>query len=66
MRIYDFDLARLIQADRERDIARDLRAHALRQARADLEGEAFVPEPSSRPGRLSHPVRLIPDRRRGS
>ena len=65
MRMYDFDLARLIQADRERDLARDLRAHALRQARADLAGETFVPEPSGRPGRLSHAIRLITDPHRG-
>ena len=65
MRMYDFDLARLIQADRERDIARDLRAHALREARADQQGETFVPEPTSRPARLSHAVRLVPGAHRG-
>lgn len=64
--MHDLDLARLIHADREREIARDLRAHAARRAKADLDAETFVPEPSARPGRLTHALRFTPEPRRGS
>ncbi len=64
--MHDLDLARLIHADREREIARDRRARAARQAQADDRTETFVPEPSTRPGRLTHALRFTPDPRRGS
>ena len=64
--MHDLDLARLIHADREREIARDRRAHAARRAQQDDRNETFVPEPSTRPGRLTHALRFTPDPRRGS
>jgi len=64
--MHDLDLARLIHADREREIARDRRARAARQAQTDDRTETFVPEPTTRSGRLTHALRFTPDPRRGS
>jgi hypothetical protein len=64
--MHDLELARLIHADREREVARDLRVRAWREAQAANGGEAFVPPPADRPVRIGHALRLIPNQRRGS
>ena len=64
--MHDLDLARLIHADREREMERDRRAHAVRQAKADVHHETFVPGPSDHPGRLTHALRLTSEPHRGS
>ena len=61
--MHDLELARLIHADRQRELARDLRVKAWREARA-TQGDAFVPAPADQPSRISHAVRLIPSLRR--
>jgi hypothetical protein len=61
--MHDLELARLIQADREREIARGLRARAVRIALADGDGGAFVPPHSDRPARVTHAVHLVPSLR---
>lgn len=62
--MHDLDLARLVHADREREIARDLRIRAFRAAQKNRD-EAFVPPPADQPTRISHVLRLIPNPRRG-
>ena len=62
--MHDLDLARLIHADREREIARDLRIRAFRVAQKDRD-EAFVPPPADQPARIAHALRLVPNSRRG-
>ncbi len=41
--MHDLELARLIHADREREIERNLRARAVRIALADRDANEFVP-----------------------
>ena len=62
----NLELARLIHADRERELARDLRVRAWRKARGPQGDDAFVPPPADQPARISHALRLIPILRRGS
>lgn len=62
--MHDLDLARLVHADREREIARDLRIRAFRVAQKDRD-EAFVPPPADRPNRIAHALRLVANPRRG-
>jgi hypothetical protein len=62
--MHDLELARLIQADRERDLARDLRVHAFKAAQKDRE-DTFVPPPADQPERIDHILRLAPSPRRG-
>ena len=64
--MHDLELARLIHADREREVAHDLRVRAWREARDPHGDDAFVPPPADQPTRISHAIRLIPNLRRGS
>lgn len=64
--MHDLDLARLIHADREREMERERRAHAVRQAKSDVHHDTYVPGPSDQPGRLTHALRLTPGSPRGS
>ena len=59
--MYSLDLARLIHADRERELAQNLRVHAFRTAQKDRE-DAFVPPPVDQPARIAHALRLSPRR----
>ncbi len=61
--MHDLDLARLIHADREREIARDHRVHAFRVAQKATE-EAFVPPPPKAASTLAGALRLMPSVRR--
>ena len=63
--MHDLDLARLIHEDREREIARNLRVHALRNAQKDGDS-AFVPPPPDRRSRIVHAVDLAAGFQRGS
>ena len=58
--MHDLELARLLHADRERELARDLRVRAFKEAQLPCADEAFVPPPADRPGRISHAVRILP------
>ena len=61
--MHDLELARLIHADRERELARDRRVHAFKIAQRGTE-DAFVPPPA-RPSTLAGSLRLMPSGRRG-
>jgi hypothetical protein len=64
--MHDLELARLIHADRERELAHDLRVRAFRAAtRALDEDGTFVPPPADVPARIDHAIRLDPSLRRG-
>lgn len=63
--MHDLELARLIQADREREIERGLRARALRIALADRDASAFVPPLKDSSVRITHALRLAVWRRAG-
>jgi hypothetical protein len=64
--MHDLELARLIHADRERELARDLRVRAFRAANRALDEEAtFVPPPADAPVRIGHAVRFDPSPRGG-
>jgi hypothetical protein len=62
--MHDLDLARLVHAEREREIAKDLRIRAFRVAQKDRE-DAFVPPPADQPSRIAHALRLVANPRRG-
>ncbi len=53
--MHDLELARLIHLDREREMARDRRARAAREANSVGAEETFVP--NERPTRITHPLR---------
>jgi hypothetical protein len=57
----DLNLARLIHADREREVARNLRVRAWREARDARGHDVFVPPPPDQRPRLSHALRLVPN-----
>ncbi len=61
----DLELARLIHADRQRQIERDLRVRAFLRAQAADADNVFVPAPDGRPGRMTHAIRLTRSARRG-
>lgn len=61
--MHDLELARLIHADRERELARDRRVHAFRIAQKGTD-ETFVPPPPAHPATLSAVLRLMPSARR--
>lgn len=61
--MHDLELARLIHADREREIARDQRVHAFRRAQKAA-GDAFVPPPPERATTLAGALRSMPSPRR--
>ncbi len=63
--MHDLELARLIHEDREREIARNLRVHAVRAAQKDRDG-AFVPGHPARPVTLAGALRLMPSERRST
>lgn len=52
--MHDLILARLIQEDREREIVRDQRARAAREAQSTCVRDGFIPPPpeTGRPRRL--------------
>ena len=64
--MHDLELGRLIQADREREIARDQRVRAFRAAQAGDSDLGFVPPMWDRPDRITNVLRLLPDARRGA
>lgn len=57
--MHDLTLAHLIHQDREREIARDQRAAAVRKALSRESHETFIP--SERPTRITHPLRPASD-----
>jgi hypothetical protein len=61
----DLELARVIHADRQRQIERDLRVRAFRRAQVADADDTFVPAPDGRLGRITHVVRLTSSPRRG-
>ena len=61
--MYDLELARLIHADRERELAGDRRVRAFRIAQKSR-GDDFVPPPANQPERIVHALRLVPSPRR--
>ena len=63
--MHDLELARLIHADREREIARELRVRAFRIAQKEG-GEAFVPPAGERPAAIAGTPKLMPSERRGT
>jgi hypothetical protein len=62
--MHDLELARLIHADRERELARDQRVRAFRTAQKAT-GDTFVPPPPERSFTLAGTLRLMPSARRG-
>ncbi len=64
--MHDLELARLIHADRERELERELRVRAFRAATRALDEEStFIPPPADAPVRIAHAIRLDPSPRRG-
>jgi hypothetical protein len=61
--MHDLELARLIHADREREIEHHLRVRAVRIALADRDANAFVPPLSSSPVRIAQALWLAAIRR---
>lgn len=61
--MHDLELARLIHADREREIERNLRVRAVRIALADRDANEFVPSPASTPVRFAQALRMTAPRR---
>ena len=61
--MHDLELARLIHADRERELARDRRVHAFKLAQHGTE-DAFVPPPPAHPSTLAGTLRMMPSGRR--
>ena len=60
--MHDLELARLIHADREREIAHDRRVHAFRVGPEGDRDDAFVPPPAdSAPTTLAGALRLMPE-----
>jgi hypothetical protein len=53
--MYDLTLARLIHEERQREIARNVRARAARRALEPCETDVYVPP--ERPTRIAHPLR---------
>jgi hypothetical protein len=51
--MHDLELARLIHADREREIERGLRARAVKIALADRDANEFVPSLTDPPARIA-------------
>ena len=62
--MHDLELARLLHADRERELARDLRVRAFKEAQAPCADDPFVPPPADQPGRIGHAIPFFPSRRR--
>ena len=62
--MHDLELARLIHADRERELARDRRVHAFREAQKATD-DTFVPPPPERAKAPAGALRLMPNPRRG-
>ncbi len=64
--MHDLELARLIHADRERELERELRVRAFRAATRALDEDAtFIPPAADAPVRIDHAIRFDPSLRRG-
>lgn len=63
--MYNLELARLIQRERERELERQHRVRAFRAAQADRGRDAFVPPPVDQLARIARAIRLTPSPRRG-
>jgi hypothetical protein len=61
--MHDLELARLIHAEREREIERGLRARAVRIALADRDANAFVPSLTDAPARMAQALWIAARRR---
>jgi hypothetical protein len=61
--MFDLELARLIHAEREREIERNLRARAVRIALADRDANEFVPSLTDPPTRTAPAVWIAALRR---